>query len=55
MEETEKREAEILLKKHDDFLSFVIKDMIAEMRTESSISLEFLHRSERIDFYITTT
>ena len=55
MDEKEKIEAEIMLKKQNDFLAYVIKDMIAGMRTESSISLEFMNRSKRNNFHIITT
>ena len=55
MDEKEKIEAEIMLNKQNDFLAYVIKDMIAGMRTESSISLEFINRSKSNNFHIITT
>ena len=33
--------------KHKEFIDFVIKDWIAEMTTETSVTLEFMARSER--------
>ena len=41
LEEHDKRQAKKLKQKHDDFLDFVIQDMLASIRTESRISLEF--------------
>ena len=35
-------ETEKMLKKHDDFLSFVVMDWISDLRTEQQITLEFL-------------
>ena len=43
-------QAKKLKLKHDDFLNFVIKDMLADLRVESSISLEFVHQSEKDSF-----
>ena len=43
----ETRQSEILEKKHKEFINFVIKDWIAEMTTETSVTLEFMDRSER--------
>ena len=37
----------MLEKKHREFIDFVIKDWIAEITTETQVTLEFMDRSER--------
>ena len=35
---------------YKEFVNFVIKDLIADITTETSVTLEFLNRSERESF-----
>ena len=46
-EDDEKRQGDLLEKKHKDFINFVIKDMIAERYIETAVALEFMNKEER--------
>ena len=46
----EKRKIELLQRNYKEFINFVIKDMIADITTETSVTLEFMNRSERESF-----
>ena len=46
-EDEEKRQGDLLEKKHRDFINFVIKDMIDERCTETAVALEFMDKEER--------
>ena len=49
-EDDEKRQGDLLEKKHKDFINFVIEDMIAERCTETAVALEFMDKEERESF-----
>ena len=40
----------LLSVRNSQFINFVIKDMIADITTETSVTLEFMNRSERETF-----
>ena len=39
------RQLDMLDKKHEDFITFVIKDQLAEIDTEALVTFEFMDRS----------
>ena len=46
-DEEEARLTDTMDKKHKEFVDFVIKDLIAEIATESAVTLEFMDRDVR--------
>ena len=46
-DEEEARLTESMDKKHKEFIDFVIKDLIAEITTESAVTLEFMDKNVR--------
>ena len=46
----EKRQGDLLERKHRDFIDFVTKDYISEMITETQVALEFVNQKERDSF-----
>ena len=43
----EQRKTEMLERTYKEFVDFVVKDLIADIATETSVTLEFMNRSER--------
>ena len=49
-EDDEQRKVQLLENNYKEFVDFVIKEMIADITTETSVTLEFMNRSERESF-----
>ena len=43
----EQRKVKAIEKNYKEFLNFVIKDMIADITTETTVALEFMNKSDR--------